>query len=120
MKLTKKNQELVVRIARGFIVTPIIAALSQDGVEVTPELIAGIQAKVSETDISELTKLVGEGLSQTVDFKSLAKVDKFLAEQSTQDVLASVQAVAQAVNPLVVGIAVALLEEASAEQEGDA
>ncbi|QNR53839.1 hypothetical protein phiK7A1_049c [Pseudomonas phage phiK7A1] len=101
MKLTAKNKELVAQITNGFITTPIIAVLAEDGHELTPELLAGINHAVSMMDTSVLQGVVGTALAERIDFKALAKVNKFLAEPSTQDVLVAVQQVSAEVQELV-------------------
>lgn len=118
MKLTKKNQELVTQIANGFITTPIIAVLTQDGHDITAELLAGVNHVVSQTDTTELQKIVGEALAARLDFKTLAKVNKFLAEEDTQLVLQAVQEVNQLVAPVVNDLASEILLAASQPQEG--
>lgn len=117
MKLTKKNQELVTQIANGFITTPILAVLTQDGHEITAELLAGVNHVVSQADTSQLQKTVGDALAERLDFKALTKVNKFLAEPDTQLVLQVVQEVNQLVSPVVNEIAAEILLAASKPQE---
>lgn len=118
MKLTAKNKELVAQIAHGFITTPIIGALAQEGHEVTPELLAGINHVVTTTDTTALQQIVGDALVEGLgDFKSLMKVNKFLAEPDTQRVLSVVQEINQLVSPVVNEIAQQILSDA-AKQEG--
>lgn len=117
MKLTKKNQELVKQIVTGFISTPIIAVLTQDGHEMTEELLVGINHAVSMMDTAELEKTVGTALAENIDFKELVKVNKFLALPSTQKVLHTVQLVNTAVSEVVNDIAGQVLSAASKPQE---
>lgn len=117
MKLTQKNKELVAQITNGFIVTPIIAVLTEDGHEMTPELLAGINNAVAMMDTAVLQGVVADALSQLVDFKALQKVNKFLAEPATQDVLTAVQQVNQVVAEQVNDVARQILVLASQPQE---
>lgn len=114
MKLTKKNQELVAKIAHGFVTTPILAVFNEQGEDLTPELVTGITQTVSKFDTTELERVTAQALSDAgVDFKVLSKVDKFLSQPETQDALMAVQHVNQAVQPLIVEIARAILVAAS-------
>lgn len=117
MKLTAKQNELVATIARGYIVSPIIGAILQEGEDATPELIAGINHVVSETDLTVLIEAVKDGLAaHNADFKQLTKVNKFLAEPETQEVLRIVQEISQSVQPIVISIAQAIISNAAEAQ----
>lgn len=105
MKLTQKNKELVAQITNGFIVTPIIAVLAEDGHELTPDLLAGVNHAVSQMDTSVLQGIVATALSERVEWKQLQRVNKFLAEPDTQTVLAAVQQVNSAVQEQVNDVA---------------
>lgn len=122
MKLTAKNKELVAQITNGFITTPIIAVLSEDGHELTPELLAGVNHAVSMMDTSVLQGVVADALSQVVDFKAVAKVNKFLSEPATQEVLVAVQKVNALVQEQVNDVARQILTVAAeqAPQQADA
>jgi hypothetical protein len=120
MKLTKKNKELVKQIVTGFISAPIIAVLTQDGHELTEELLVGINHAASMMDTTELEKTVAEALAANIEFKELDKVNKFLALPSTQKVLHTVQSINTAVSEVVNDIAGQVLQAASQPQEATA
>ena len=117
MKLTKKNQEIVKQIVVGFISAPIISVLHNDGIEITEELLTGVNHAVSMMDTAELEGQVGAALSANVDFKDIQKVNKFLALPETQKVLQTIQQINAAVTPVVNDIAGQVLQAAAKQGE---
>lgn len=111
MKLTKAEKQVVANISRGLLTTPIIAVLAEEGHELTPDLLNGLQLIIDKVDTSTLQDAVATALVETgIDFKDIAKVDKYLAKPETQAVLRAVQTASEAVTPLVIESARAVME----------
>lgn len=112
IKLTKAQREFFGAFAFNAVTGLLVAVHEMNDSDAETEDLVGI---VQDTDLSELTQLIGENFLARVDFKTLVKVDKFLKSEDAVNVVVASTEVSNSINDKLIEIVSTLIPTGEAE-----
>lgn len=112
IKLTKAQREFFGAFAFNAVTGLLVAVHEMNDSDAETEDLVGI---VQDTDLSELTQLIGEKFLERVDFKTLVKVDKFLKSEDAVNVVVASTEVSNSINDKLIEIVSTLIPTGEAE-----
>ena len=101
IKLTKAQREFFGAFAFNAVTGLLVAVHELNGSEEPVENLVGL---VQDTDLKDLTQLIGEKFLERVDFATLKKVDKFLKSEDAVSVVVASTEVSNSINDVLVEI----------------
>jgi hypothetical protein len=112
IKLTKAQREFFGAFAFNAVTGLLVAVHEMNNSDAKTEDLVG---KVQDTDLSELTKLIGADFLSRVDFSTLKKVDKFLKSEDAVSVVVASTEVSNSINEKLIEIVSTLIPSGEAE-----
>lgn len=112
IKLTKAQREFFGAFAFNAVTGLLVAVHEMNGSEEPVENLVG---KVQDTDLADLTQLIGEKFLERVDFATLKKVDKFLKSEDAVSVVVASTEVSNSINDVLIEIVSTLIPGGEAE-----
>lgn len=101
IKLTKAQREFFGAFAFNAVTGLLVAVHEMNGSETPQEELVGL---VQDTDLKDLTQVIGEKFLERVDFATLKKVDKFLKSEDAVSVVVASTEVSNSINELLIEI----------------
>ena len=96
-KLTKEQVAFFDTFAKNILANTLIIKMENEGQHVSPELQQQIIAAISISDVSLLSKAVGDKLLELVSFETLVEVEKFLNSPEARQAMIAAQQVGELV-----------------------
>lgn len=95
IKLNKAQKEFFGAFAFNAVTGLLVAVHEMNGSDEPVENLVGL---VQDTDLSELTQIIGQKFLERVDFATLKKVDKFLKSEDAVSVVTASTEVSNSIN----------------------
>lgn len=106
IKLNKAQKEFFGAFAFNAVTGLLVAVHEMNGSDAEVEDLVG---KVQDTDLTDLTQLIGQKFLERVDFATLKKVDKFLKSEDAVSVVVASTEVSNSINDVLVQIVSTLI-----------
>ena len=106
VKLTKAQKEFFGAFAFNAVTGLLVAVHEMNGSEEPVDNLVGL---VQDTDLKDLTQVIGEKFLERVDFATLKKVDKFLKSEDAVSVVVASTEVSNSINELLIEIVSTLI-----------
>ena len=101
IKLTKAQKEFFGAFAFNAVTGLLVAVHEMNGSDTPQEELVGL---VQDTDLKDLTQVIGQKFLERVDFATLKKVDKFLKSEDAVSVVVASTEVSNSINELLIEI----------------
>jgi hypothetical protein len=106
IKLTKAQKEFFGAFAFNAVTGLLVAVHEMNDSAAEVEDLVG---KVQDTDLTELTQIIGQKFLERVDFATLKKVDKFLKSEDAVSVVVASTEVSNSINDQLIELVASLL-----------
>lgn len=106
IKLTKAQKEFFGAFAFNAVTSLLVAVHDMNDSDEPVENLVGL---VQDTDLTELTQLIGAKFLERVDFATLKKVDKFLKSEEAVSVVTASTEVSNSINDQLIEIVAKLI-----------